>query len=198
VRHQGFHRHATIDRPFRCGRLHHSALAGTASIAWPAHHLHAQLGRNQIELLRAVFTDHVRHTAAARGLSVVDVDDDLIARQVGRQRTAIAVGSLGAPPSLRRLRRIFGGVAFGGGRLRVLQHKLQLIEVELLRTRTITVPQQTLDQLPQLLVLGLQFRHHFLQHPLQDSRIVRQGREVDLHNAMMMTHVVASLPMTPA
>jgi hypothetical protein len=44
----------------------------------------------------------------------------------------------------------------------------------------------------------LQFRHHLLQHPLQDSRIVRQGREIDLHNAMRMTHAAASLPMTPA
>ena len=60
------------------------------------------------------------------------------------------------------------------------------------------MPQQTLDQLPQLLVLGLQFGHHLPQHPLQDIRIVRQGREIDLHNAMMMTHAVASLPMTPA
>ena len=32
--------------------------------------------------------------------------------------------------------------------------------------------QQTLDQLPQLLVLGLQLRHHFPQHPLQKIRIV--------------------------
>jgi hypothetical protein len=140
----------------------------------------------------------VQHATAARALFVVDVDDDLIAWQVCRQRTAIAVGNLGTPPSLRRFRRIFGGVAFGSTLLRILQDKLQLIEVELLRTWPVTVAQQTLDQQPQLLILGLQFRHHLLQHPLQDSRIVRQGREVDLHNAMMMTHVVASLPMTPA
>ena len=38
--------------------------------------------------------------------------------------------------------------------------------------------QQTLDQLAkQLLVLGLQFRHHFPQHLLQGIRIVRQSRE---------------------
>ena len=58
--------------------------------------------------------------------------------------------------------------------------------------------QQTLDQQPQLLVLGLQFRHNFLQHALQDSRIFRQHREIDLHNATMMTHIAASPPMTPA
>jgi len=44
----------------------------------------------------------------------------------------------------------------------------------------------------------LQLRHHFPQHPLQKIRIVRQGREVDLYNAMMLTHAVASQPMTPA
>ena len=59
------------------------------------------------------------------------------------------------------------------------------------------MPQQTLDQLPQLLVLGLQFRHHLPQHLLQDIRIVGKGREIDLHTVTMM-HVVASLPMTLA
>jgi hypothetical protein len=58
--------------------------------------------------------------------------------------------------------------------------------------------QQALDQLPQLLVLGLQFRHHLPQHLLQDSRIVRQCREIDLHNTVMLTRAVASLPMTPS
>jgi hypothetical protein len=58
--------------------------------------------------------------------------------------------------------------------------------------------QQTLDQQPQLLVLGLQLRHHLPQHLPQDIRIVRQGREIDLHNAMPMTHAAASQPMNPA
>jgi hypothetical protein len=57
--------------------------------------------------------------------------------------------------------------------------------------------QQALDQLPQLLVLGLQLRHDLPQHLLQDIRIVRQGREIDLHNTMMM-HAAESPPMTPS
>jgi hypothetical protein len=58
--------------------------------------------------------------------------------------------------------------------------------------------QQALDQLPQLFVLGLQLRHHLAQHLLQDIWIVRQGREIDLHNTMMMMHAVESPPMTPS
>jgi len=47
-----------------------------------------------------------------------------------------------------------------------LQAKPQLIEVELLRTRAKPMTQQTLDQQQQLLVLGLQLRHHLPQHAL--------------------------------
>jgi hypothetical protein len=43
----------------------------------------------------------------------------------------------------------------------------------------------------------LQLRHHLSQHALQNIRIVRECREVDLHIAMMM-YVVASLLMTLA
>jgi hypothetical protein len=139
----------------------------------------------------------VQRTAAAGTLLVLDVDDDLVARQMCGQRTTIAVGCRDALPSLCWFRRGLRCVIFGGALLRILQDQLQLLEVELLRARTIAMTQQTLDQLPQLLVLGLQFRHNLLQHLLQDSWIVRQGREIDLHDAMM-TRRVASLPMTPS
>ena len=65
--------------------------------------------------------------------------------------------------------------------VRFLQAELQLIEVELLGTRAKPMAQQTLHQLPQLLVLGLQLRHHLPQHALQNIRIVGECREVDLH-----------------
>jgi hypothetical protein len=61
-----------------------------------------------------------------------------------------------------------------------------LIEVDLLGTRTIPMAQQPLDQLPHLLVLGLQFRHHFPQHLLQDRGIVREFIEINLHARMML------------
>jgi len=77
---QRFRRHAAVDRSFRRSRLHHGALAAAASIAWPAHHLHAQLGRHQIEHLAAILADQVQCATTARAVLVLDVDDDLVAR----------------------------------------------------------------------------------------------------------------------
>ena len=99
----------------------------------------------------------------------------------------LRLAGCGAPPSLRWLCRVSGGFVFRSALLLILQDKPQLIEVELLGTRAKPMAQQTLDQQQQLLVLGLQLRHHLPQHALQDIRIVRQCREVDLHIAMMMT-----------
>ena len=107
------------------------AFAGAGS-AWPAHHLHAQLGGNQIEHLATIIADHVQHTATARAFLIFNIDHDLVARQVRGQRTTIAVGYFDALPSLWRFCRVLGGIAFRGTLLRILQHQLQLLEVELL------------------------------------------------------------------
>ena len=141
-------RHAAIDRPLRRGRLNDSTLAGAASVAGPAYHLNAQLGRNQVEHLSAIVTDHMQRSATAGALLALDIDDDLIARQVCGQCTTIAVGCRGAPASFRWFRRLFGGAIFGGTLFRVLQDQLQLIEVKLFRARAVAVAQQPLDQLP--------------------------------------------------
>ena len=68
----------------------------------------------------------------------------------------------------------------------ILQARTAADRGQLLGAAAELVAQQALDQQPQLVILGLQFRHNLLQHLLQDSRIVRQGREIDLHNAMMI------------
>ena len=197
MRNQRFRRHATVDRPLRRRRLHYRAFEGAAGVTRTANNLNAQLARNDVELLAAVFADHVQRATTAGTVLALDIDDHLEARQVCRQCAAIAVGHLSASPFVRRLCRRFGGFAFRSTLLLILQDELQLIEVELLGTRAEAMAQQTLDQKQQLLVLGLQLRHHLPQHPLQDIRIVRQGREIDLHTVTMM-HVVASLPMTLA
>ena len=148
MRHQCFSCHAAIDRPLRRRRLDYRILAGTAGVARTAHHLDAQLGRNLVEHLTPVLADHVQRTATTGTLFALDVDDDLVARQVGGQCTAIAVGRLCTPPSFRRLCCVFGGGAFGSTLLLILQDEVQLFEVKLFRTPTEAVAQQTLDQLP--------------------------------------------------
>jgi hypothetical protein len=141
-------RHAAIDRPLRRGRLNDSTLAGAASVAGPAYHLNAQLGRNQVEHLGAIVTDHMQHTATAGAFLALDVDDDLVAWQVCGQCTAIAIGCRGAPPSFRWFRCVLRGVIFGSTLFRVLQDQLQLIEVKLFRAWAVAMTQQPLDQLP--------------------------------------------------
>jgi hypothetical protein len=161
-------------------------------------HPRSRGNHSEAEQLGAILADQVQHTTTTGTLPALDVDDDLVARQMCGQGTTIAVGWRNAPPSLCWFRRVLRCVVFGGTLLRVLQNQLQLLEVELLRAGTIAMAQQALDQLPQLFVLGLQLRHHLAQHLLQDIWIVRQGREIDLHNTMMMMHAVESPPMTPS
>ena len=79
---------ASVAMPPSIGRswrrcLHHGALAGAASIsAAGTPPSRAQLGRNQIEHLAAVVADHMQCAATAGALLVLDIDDDLVARQV--------------------------------------------------------------------------------------------------------------------
>lgn len=53
-----------LDQARRRGRLHDHFLAGPATIAGPAHHEHPELGRNDIETLRAIFPNQVQRAAA--------------------------------------------------------------------------------------------------------------------------------------
>ena len=173
VHHQRFGGHATVDRALRRRCLYDGFFARTAGVAWAARHLNPQLARNNVELLGAVFTDLVQRATTAGALLALDIDDNFEARQVCRQGAAIAVGRLCPPPSPRWLWRVFGRLAFGGSLLFILQGKPQLIKVQLLRTRSVPMAQQTLDQQPKLFVLGLQLRHHLPQHSLQHVGIVR-------------------------
>jgi hypothetical protein len=197
VRHQRLGGQAAVDRPLWRRCLHHRARAGAARIAWPAHHLHAQLGGNKVELLGPILADPVQRATAAGTVLALDVDHDVVAWQVSRQRAAIAVGGPCAPPPLGCLCRVPGRLALGGTLLRLLQAELELIEVKPLRARAIAVAQQTADQQPQFFVLGLQLRHHLPQHAPQDVRIVGKRREINLHSRRMI-YARASRPMTHA
>src|SRR4051794_4325999 len=67
-------------RPFRRRGHHHGAFTGPAGVARTAGDAHPQVRRHDVELLAALFVDHVQHTAAAGAVARRDVDQHLIAR----------------------------------------------------------------------------------------------------------------------
>lgn len=88
-------------------------------------------------------------------------------------------------------------IARGGTLFLILQAELQLVEVKLLRARTVAMTQHALEQQPQLLILGQQLRDHLPQHLLQGRGVVRERRKIDLHTGMVR-RVPASPPMIPS
>jgi hypothetical protein len=114
---------------------------------------------------------------------------------------------LGIAPSALSARSGIGSLLAGLVRrdslLQIFQPELQLIGSQLLGAAAKPMPQQALDQHAEFVVLGVQFPvlirrrgHRIPQHLLQQSRVVRQTVEVDLHRAMMI-NAVASVPAFP-
>ncbi len=170
---QRFGRHAAIDRPLRCRRRHHGSprRRDTHSAAGASRCTRSCAGTS-----RAAPCSPRRCSAwrrRSRGTSLLDIDDHLIARQVRRQRAAIAVGA-SAEFDLRR--RLSGGSAASLAAslsavtlLRILQHQLQLIEVSFSERRTVTDGAQALDQLPTVSGSRRAARAQLAQHPRRAS-----------------------------
>jgi hypothetical protein len=102
-------------RPFRRRGLNHRFLTAPAAVPRSADHADAQLGRDVIQHLSAVFADDMQWLAATRAGLVLDIDDDLVAWQMLGQRAAIAFrrllrrrGFRGLLPQRRRDRVQFG------------------------------------------------------------------------------------------
>ena len=130
MRDQCLGRYAVLDQPLRRRRLHHFAGARLAGILGAARHDHLELRRDHIEPLRDVLADAVLEAAAARAGLVRDIDDDLFARQMRRQRAAIDL-----PPARRdllasRVVLLRRGVSRRERLLHVLQRQRQLLGIE--------------------------------------------------------------------
>jgi hypothetical protein len=139
-------------------------------------------------------------------VAVLDVDQHLIARQMRRKGSVVAVGMSFAPLALVVFCRVLRGLIRGDGLLQVLQCQLQLVRAQLFRATAELLAQQTLYQQVQLVDFGIALLQggvllfgrgdHLAQHLLQRCRIVRQGGEVDLH-ASIVINAAESVPMTP-
>ena len=98
----------------------------------------------------------------------------------------IASGPLGMAAPYAGRYRFLSGLVGSDGLLEVLEPKLQLVRGQLLGAAAKLVARQTLDQQPQLVVLGVQgalLQQHRPQHLLQFRGVVGQGVGIDLHDA---------------
>lgn len=89
LRDQRFGRKAALDNPCGSLGLHNRAFAGTAAIARPACHQHAERRRHDVEAFGDIFADLVERAAAAGTALVGDVDDLFDAFKMGRQSPAV-------------------------------------------------------------------------------------------------------------
>ena len=89
LRHRRLGRNAALDQPVRGRRLDDDALAGPATVARPPCHENTELGGHDVEPLGDILADDVEPMLAARTGLVLDVDDGLDPRQMGRQGAAV-------------------------------------------------------------------------------------------------------------
>jgi hypothetical protein len=168
MRHQRLGRNAVLDQPLRCRRLGHFACAGAAGVFGTARNDHLQLHRDDIEPFGDILANPVLEPAAARAGLVLDVDDDLFARQMRRQCAAIDLPSACGGLLLRRrtvvLRR---SLRCRERLLHIFQPQRQLVRIEPLGAATEAVALQFLDD-----------RHQPLNLMIALSRLLARRREL--------------------
>jgi hypothetical protein len=137
--------HAAIDWPLRRRHHHGNIVAAVAYVARPTRDPHPQLRRRDVELLGPQFAHYLQRTAAARAGTILDVDHNLIARQVSRQRTMIPIGPSITSSALSArgdIGSFLAGLVRRGRLLQIFQPELQLIGSQLLGAAAEPMPQQ--------------------------------------------------------
>ena len=88
-RDQIFRWNATLDQMLGRRSLGHLALANAAGVFGPVRHDHLEARRDHVEPFRDILADFDAKAVAAWAALVGDIDDDVLARQVFRQRPTI-------------------------------------------------------------------------------------------------------------
>ncbi len=142
-RDQRFGGNTALNDPRRRRGLHDRTLARTAVVARTARHKDAEGGRDDIEALGHILADLMERTAAAWANFVVDVDDLLDPFEMGGKRAAVG---LALPDALIRYgRRLAFYPRLAERRLDILETQLQLIGIELLRSRAEPMAHEAVD-----------------------------------------------------
>ncbi len=146
MRDQRLGRDAVLDQPLRRRCLADFARAGAAGVFGAARDDHLQPSGDHVEPFGDILADAMLETAAAGAGLVLDIDDDLFARQMQRQRAAIDLplarcGLAWLRPVIL-LRRSFGR---RDHLLQVLERKGELIGIKPLGAAAEAMPLQLLD-----------------------------------------------------
>lgn len=164
----------------RRGRLHHDLLAASAGVFGPARDDHAELGRHDVEALGTILAHDVQHSLAAAAGLVLDVDDLLDTRQVGRQGAPVGTALPGASLARGGIGGVFYCEALCLDLLGFFQTQKQLIDGKALGPAAEAVALQFLDDLAQPLVLGaLSGKHRLKRDRIAGLRLGRVAHEAD-------------------
>ena len=118
---------ATLDQPRRCRRLDHDPFAGSAAVAWATGDEHGELGRNDVEAFGDVLANDMQGMPAAWKGLVLDVNDGLDPRPMGRQRAPVCSAFGGAIRPHCRGRGLFGCFVSRNALLDLLEAEQELV-----------------------------------------------------------------------
>jgi hypothetical protein len=173
------------DRTLGCRHLMDGA-AGAAAIFGAAYAQDPQASRNVVQHLADRFADLVDCTATAGADVTFDVEPHVLALKMVRHaqpadRCVHGCRSLAG-------RRGQAGLGTGDVSIKVFETQLQLITVEALGAPSELKTLQGLYEIAQPINLGLRMgaliiahRDQVADHPMQRIDVIRQGREIDIH-----------------
>lgn len=166
-------RHAALDQPRRCCRLHDRALASPTGVFRTAGHENTELRRDDIETLAHIFANAMKCATAARAGFIGDIDDGLDPRQVGRQRTAVAATMRGTVFLL--CRRFLFGFLRGFVLLDIFEAELHLIFGQRFRAPAEAVALQFFDDLKKPFILKALGDEHRLERFIVVGKSVKHS-----------------------
>ncbi len=182
LRKQRRRRHAAGDWTFRSRRLGDRP-AGATSVFWTGDAQDAKLRGSPVQHLAHALADRMERTAAARARLAVDIEPDILARQMIGQRFAP-----GPRLGRRFLRACFDRrTAFANARdiaVEVLESERHLVGVEAFGAASELRPLELLDdelKALDLAVAAFDDGRHVAHQMVQKRRIDRQIVEIDSH-----------------